>query len=123
MPQQEIAFLPDDAVLWMANGFDDYGKAKVTDLPVTIRVKWNDSEKQRTQPDGTTITISASLVVDREIRVGSAMAKGTAEEWLDGGYKQLYEVIGIDSSKDLKGRSTARTVQLMKSKRVLPTSP
>lgn len=113
------------AVLWANNGYDSYGQPDVSS-PIELRVRWEATLKQITKPDGSPLNIDATVIVDREIAVGSYMWLGRLNQ-LEGtaGIAEInvMEVISCIPVPDLKNRVTHRKVLLMRSgNRDLPNS-
>lgn len=125
MPDPEYSDLYQAALLWMATGVDAYGQVTVNPTPLEIRVRWNNTQSERTDRDGNTITLDATVVVSRiQPPIGSQMWLGDLETWLGTGTgsgtgsgnvgDELMQVKTIDAQKDLKARSTFVTVGLMR---------
>lgn len=81
MPAFERRDRYQTAVLWEATGaFDDYANALVGS-PVQIQLKWKDEHTESVGPDGQTVTLDATAIVDRLIPIGSRLWPGTLAEW------------------------------------------
>jgi hypothetical protein len=118
MPALEVADRYQKAVLMPATGgYDAYGQPVVGEaIEVTVRWVW---EKQEvTDPQGNTITIDATAVVDREIPVHSRMWLGEIADWIGTGSgavdNDLCEVRTASRTSDIKNRFVRRTVGLMR---------
>lgn len=104
------------AVLWAkSTTVDDYGQPTVSS-PVEITVRWNTQQADALDSQGRPITLDASVVVDREIEIGSQMWEGELADWLGTGSggtdSEVMEVVTYSEAKDLKGRYTRREVGL-----------
>lgn len=93
--------------------------------PCEIRVRWNDIYKEVRLPDGTTITITAELVLDRVPPIGSALWRGSLKDLALLGKvppSNVMEVISYNSVPDLKNRATAYNASLQLFRGTLPTT-
>lgn len=123
MPPIETAFRCQTAVLWEADGYDDYGSPKVL-APVELNVRWEEVQTEALDAKGNTIAIDAVVVVDRVIAEGSIMWQGKLDDIpgttgipTDGNLKQ---VIKYSDIPDIKARYCRRLVYLMRWSDVLP---
>lgn len=128
MPPLETTDLHDDAVLWTATGrVDAFGRYEVTDEAVDLKCRWVDGQREALTPQGEPLALDATVVVDRDVPVGSIMAKGTLADWGlvgtgdVGETGTLMQVKTADQARDLKNRFTRRTVGLMIYRGSLPT--
>lgn len=123
MPAPETAHLNQDAVLWAANGVDNYGE-KTVGSPVEIRVRWNAKRMETVDSKGSPMALDALAVVDRDVIDGSILWLGTLDDWYGTGSAGvgvgLHQVVTIETIRDVKGRATRRTVGLMRYKDRLP---
>jgi hypothetical protein len=126
MPPLSLMGMNDDAVLWSASGFNKDGIPVVT-FPVNIRVRWDEGERETTDPKGNVIMIQAAAVVDRVIPIGSRMALGTVKYWqqvFSGSIAfppgKIFRVVGQRSISDPMSREQFRTVMLQRDKDVNP---
>ena len=97
------------AVLWAATGYDEYSDIEVS-AGVEIDVRWEWGKRDGLDAQGNTITIEATVVVDRKIAVGSKMWLGKLAAY-ETGETVLY-VVNYDEIPDLKGRKYRRVVSL-----------
>lgn len=107
------------AVLWAANGFDNYGEPKVHG-PVEIAVRWEEEGQEALDAQGNNIAIDASVVVDREIPVGSIMWLGRLRDVADPPVN-LNQVVSFNKIPDVKGRTFRRTALLIRYSDALPS--
>lgn len=118
MPQQERSFRRQKALLWLATGTDRFGQPTVTTTPVEIKVRWNTNRAERLAPDGTTVTVDGTAVVDQIIPIDSLMWLGTLEEWLGTGSgltdTELCVVKTFRDTPDLKARASFKEAGLMR---------
>ncbi len=133
MPDVGTVYLIHTAVLWPALAYDGYGERKVSDEPVELNVRWDDSPSESGGPQDRTITHSVKIVVDRQIGIGSRMWKGNLAQWRGttddaqqvGSTETVAEresrimyVQSFTETWDLKGRFAYRTVTLQRSQDV-----
>lgn len=126
MPAFETMDRYQVAVLWPKTGTNRNGQPIVSPTPVQIRVRWDDQQAERLDPQGNTIRIDATVVVDREIEVGSIMYKGSISDFAGTGSDEepagLMLVKSYDETPDIKKRFKRRVVTLMRYTDSLPTS-
>lgn len=119
MPAFERRDRYQTAVLWQATGsFDNYAVPIVTP-PVEVQVRWKGGQSEAVGPDGQTITLDATAVVDRLIPIGSRMWLGTLRQWYSapgsgGEDNQVSEVKTCSGTPDIKDRNVAYKVGLMR---------
>ena len=99
------------AVLWPATGYDEYSEVEVS-TGVEIDVRWEWGKRDGLDAQGNTITIEATVVVDREIAVGSKMWLGLLANYAAG--ETVLHVVNYKEVPDLKGRKYRRVVELSK---------
>ena len=114
----ENSSLEQKAVLWAANGSDDYGDVTI-DAKIEINVRWEEGRKEALDANGKTSAIDSTVYVDRTIPVGSIMWLGTLKTVADPPVN-LRQVMNFESIPDLKGRNFRRSVVLMKYGNELP---
>lgn len=117
MPDIEDCDREQDAVLWEASGFGQYGRPTVKE-PVELLayrgegVRWVEDRSQTTDAFGNAVTVDATVVVGRDIPVGSNLYLGTLEDYLvlgtSGDREALVEVVSFTRTPDLKSRSFRR---------------
>lgn len=116
MTRPEMTGRYQKALMWPVIGTDRYGQVRVG-APVELRVRWDWGRKEVLGQDGSSQSADATVIVDRRIQVGSLM-------WLGGlndlpGTAQMAEtdimqVITYKGVKDVKGRSEAHSVDVMR---------
>lgn len=119
MSGMESDDLYQKALLWAANGVNDYGQYKV-DAKVEIDVRWQEERRQGINAQGDPIAIEATVVVDREIAVGSVMWQGSEEDLVTNPPTGLKQVLSYRKIPDIKSRSFRRVVILGKLSDTLP---
>ncbi len=127
MPAMELTFLRQRAVLWARSvssaPYDAHGQLKVQ-APVEIPVRWNNAAKQMPGPEGNPITVDATVIVKRDVDVGSIMWEGTLADWYgtgsEGEESTLMEVVASAVTLDLKGRVARRELGLRFFRDTLP---
>jgi len=123
MPDQEVAFLDQKAVMWAWVGTDRYGQPKVLP-PVEVDVRWDDTTTEVTDPHGAVRKIDAEVVVDQDVPVRSIMWRGALVDLPDIHLIPkvgIMQVVKFDKTGDLKARAVFRMVFLMRWKDTLPT--
>lgn len=118
MPPLETSDRKQKAVLWAANGFDNHGDVKV-DAAAEIDVRWEEGQKEALDSLGNRIAIEATVVVDREIIIGSIMWLGEKAD-LATPPVNLKQVAIYSRTPDLKNRKIRRVVLLRKYSNELP---
>jgi len=115
----ETDSLNQKAVLWTSNGYDDYGEAKV-DAAIEIDTRWELTQTESLNANGDTILLSATVVVDRDIPIGSAMWLGKLVD-VASTPVGLRTVLTFSSVPDIHAIEYRRTVGLGKLSDELPT--
>jgi hypothetical protein len=119
MPGPEVRSLNDYAVLWAASAVGEYGRNSVS-APVEIKVRWEDSRQQSTDPQNVVESRPATVYVDRDITINSVLWHGRLQD-VPTVFTELYKVTGSDFTPDIKNRVTQRTVTLTRHGGTLPT--
>jgi hypothetical protein len=131
MPGPELASLSQKAVLWPIKGYDRYGQPKVSDTPVEIQVRWNDSRSESQGRDDNTISVSAQILTDRRVVNGSLMWLGKLSDFpgdtkdpytYNGDQGPLMVVTKYDGTPDIKGRRVTHSVSATRYRDTLPPS-
>lgn len=121
MPHQELAYRKQKAVLWPLEGTDGYGQPVVSDAAVELDVRWVAKRSEVLDPQGRTIAVDATAVVDREIAVGSSMWLGELAAFdPDDEDNDVMEVKAYNETPDIKNRVARRTVGLLRRGESLP---
>lgn len=119
MPPLEIADHYDDVVCWESVGVDAYGQRTVQD-PVGLKVRWEPTYQEILSADGARVRIDIVAHTSQDIPIGSIMWEGHIVDLPDSP-TDLYEVMGHDTTADLKNRYTNRGVLLRRFRDSLPT--
>lgn len=90
---------------------DGFGSLKV-DKGVEIACRWRFSLNTKPDPQSNTVQTVTTVVVDREIPLGSILKRTTD--------KVLYEVTGYDEKWDVNAESARRTVTVTRWNGQLP---
>ncbi len=111
---QETAFLKQDAVLWAFDGeaYDDYGDATMG-AATAIKVRWEEEKRETTDAQGNTVTLDATVYVDRDITVDSRIRLGAKDD-LPSPVVDQRKVISFEKIPDTKGRKFTRVVEVVK---------
>jgi len=123
MPALQTRNRRQKAVYWAANSNDKFGEVKV-DAAIEIKVRWEKDHNEVLDPKGASIVTEATVVVDREIIIGSILWLGALADLpaLVADYEDLKQAIVYNETPDIKNiaRKTRRTVKLMKYSNQLP---
>lgn len=120
MPPLETAFRRQTAVLWEWLRVDAYNEP-VRSAPVEIECRWKWATTMQAGPQGTPISVDATVVVAQDVPIGSLMFEGDLVEWLGhsgtgsgsaGDGTALMEVVTASFTPDLKNRNVRRTLGL-----------
>ncbi len=114
----EVANMNQKAVLYAANGYDDYGEPKVA-AAVEIDVRWLTGRRESIDAQGNTIALDSQAVVDRNIPIGSALWLGALAD-IPSPVTDLQTVIDYQETPDIKARNFRRTITLAKLSDELP---
>lgn len=126
MPQPETSHLLQDAVLWEATGLPGRdGNARVTDVPVPLEVRWDDSQKEMADGKGGVVKIDALVQVDREVPLKSVVWRGLLDDLLVGTAFDLSDgpvmtVEYVNYVPDIRNRETFRELGCCRYTGVLP---
>lgn len=122
MPALESMDLYQTAVVWPAQGFDPYSEVKVGD-PYETQVRWNDAQAEALDPQGNTVALDATVIVDVDIPIESIMFLGEIADYNavagQPGVK-LMQVKTFNNVYDLKCRFQRRQAGLMRYRASLP---
>lgn len=125
MPQPESTHRLQDAVLWAQTGVDRYGEP-VVGTAQAIKVRFNAAKKRVLTPEGKTITLDGTAIVNQAIAVGSLLFIGTLTTYVGTGSgsgsddAQLLQVKSYNDTPDIKNRSSLKEVGLMRFRNALP---
>lgn len=115
MSHPELIGKYQTALLFLKTGVDEYNEP-VTAEPIELMVRWQNSSRDVRGPNGTTITLDATVTANRDIPIGSQMWLGTLARWVgtgsDGTETELMEVVSRELVPDVKGRATFRSFGL-----------
>ena len=112
MPPIEITGLYDYAVLWAAGTPDGYGRTKLG-APQEVRVRWVGGQQEAQDPQSTSESWPTEVTIGQDVTPGSIMWYGKLVD-LPTVPTDLYRVVGIQSTKDIKGRRTHRALTLVR---------
>jgi len=118
VPAPEVRNLNDYAVLWETSSTDGYGRFKLS-APVEIRVRWEGTTSESTDPQNTVQAVPTEVFVDREIPIDSILWHGRLRD-IPTAPTNLMKVTGSDATPDIKNRFTQRTVELTRYGNLLP---
>ena len=118
MPTNETSHQTQKAVLWAANGHDDYGEWKV-DTAVEIDIRLQQGSSKVKDSHGNLILVDSTAVVGQEVPVGSVLWVGSLDEVADTPVN-LLQVKDALYVPDVKGRKVRRTLLLVRLSDTLP---
>jgi hypothetical protein len=111
--------LNQDAVFWEVNLTENnYGREELK-AAVAIKTRWETKNKEVLDSIGNTIGIESTVVVDREIPVGSILWKGKLID-IPATPTDLRQVVTYNETPDIKNRYVRRIVGLVKYSNELP---
>ena len=122
MPHPETSDLIHRAVVWPYAKRNRFGTIVLAN-PVELRCRWVQKSRMATDRNGNPVALEAQVALDRKVRVGSLMWKGELADWDDTLQDEIFEVVFYNEAEDVKGRHTARTVDLKFWKSNLPGAP
>lgn len=114
----ETSELNQRAVLWAASGTDNYGEHTVN-AATEIAARWESGLAEAVGAQGAVIASSGTVVVDREIAVGSILWKGKLCD-VPTPKTNLHQVIDYQETPDVKARNYRRVVTLARYSDELP---
>jgi hypothetical protein len=112
MPEIELDARCQQATCWPVTGSDDQGEYTVG-AAVSLDVRWIDGRIQAPDPLGNTLVLDATVVVDREIPLGSIFQ-------LVGGDGIYFEAVTSRTTPDINNRVVRRTLGLRRFRETLP---
>lgn len=115
MPPLESKDRYQKAVYWEKQGDAMDGDPRVG-APEEIVVRWSYGRRSAISPSGLPVAIDATVIVNQEIEVGSAMWLGSLSEWMGTGTvgqnAEVMEVLTYSDTRDLKNRFSQRSLGL-----------
>lgn len=128
MPAFETMDLTEKALLWeTTGGLDQYGQYayEFLDSPVQRCVRWVEKRSLASDANGNPLSLDATVIMDREVAVGSLMWRGSLTDLPGTGTAapetDLMIVVLRSRTKDIKGRYTRWSYGLTRFKDTLPT--
>jgi hypothetical protein len=116
VPPLETADRYQRAVLWPFADYGDDGRPLVGD-PVEVRVRWTWEQRQAANAQGQPIMTSATVVVDRDVALGSRMWEGELADWYGtgsvGGDDFVMEVASVRVVPDVRNRAVRQELGLV----------
>lgn len=125
MPHPGIMNLSQYATVWKRIGTDLNARPIVSSVAETIRCRWDGSKRNVSGPNGEPIRLDATLFVEAEIRIGSAVTRGTIDDLPGTGQtpeRDVYEVVSYEEIPDIRGVHVTRKVGLVKGSDTLSTT-
>ena len=123
MPPQEESHRFQVAVLWPKVGVDGYG-AVTRGNAEEIQVRWVWKRRDIRAPDGSRISVDATVHTVENLRIGDRLWLGALEDWYGTGSggddSEVLQVVAFDYTPDVKGRAVHKQAMLAKSRDGLP---
>jgi len=115
----ETASRHQKATYWAAGTeTTDDGRKKVL-AATEITVRWNNKQSDAIAPEGELIRVDATVVVDRDVEIGSLMWLGEKADW-SASVGGLNEVVTFSKVPNVKGTRYRRVVGLVRYSDSLP---
>jgi hypothetical protein len=104
--------LKQEAVYWEPDGVDQFAQERFL-LPVDIKCRWEDELEQGIDETGNETIFVSTVYVDRDVRVGGRIMKGTVND-LEGPAppQESHRVRRFDLIPTLDARQFLRTIKL-----------
>lgn len=120
MPEMEVAYLNDDAVVWEYIGDDRDGEPTIR-TPYSISVRWDDSQN-KTGPNavGDLVRFDATIITEEDYPLGSIFWRGHISEIEDDPPVTLFRSVSRDVTNDIRGMSVERVYNLVRFNQELP---
>jgi hypothetical protein len=127
MPPFETMDRHQSALYWAATGRSGRDGQPIVSAPVELTVRWAGPQPDQTErmtPEGNTVAVHATVVLDQPVTVGGIMWQGGFAD-LPGTASvpegDLMQVISYSETPDLKNRNFRREATLMRFRDSLPT--
>lgn len=115
----ETAYRRQTCVYWAKAGVDGHGEP-LRAAPVELMVRWNDKQTQALDPQGHTVTVDATVVLNRAVTVGGLMWLGRLRDFAGTTGPRIMEVVTLDETPDLKNRVERRVAGVNRYSGTLP---
>ena len=113
------------AILWEKTGDDFEGQPKVSS-PVTVKCRWEDSNRQAVSAEGAVIGLDAQVWCNTEIPVDSLMMQGDLTDLTGTGFVEsdvdIFQVKTVRTTPSLNNRARMRQYGLVRFRGSLPAS-
>lgn len=124
MPPPEIAYRRQKVVVWYAEGrHGHYGEHRVN-APCELDARVDNNPSEGVDPDGNKVALTATMITDRQIPIGSAVWVGELADWLGTGSgadeDEILEVRTAQYTPDIKARFTRHTLGLARFRGEIP---
>lgn len=117
MPSLEQMDRNQWALWWDPVGVDEHNR-RTFRPPAAFRVRWVQKRRELTNAQGDTLVTDGTVVLGRDIPVGSLLWLGEEADWYGTGSNneddRVMEVISVDKTPDLKGRVTRYEATVMR---------
>ena len=124
MPAQEIAFRRSKILYWERASVPTRHGTRNVLAYVELRVRWDDEKKLGRDAQGNKISLDAQVVAAQNLLPESIVLHQTEDYYLGTGSEasplELYEVVTMDQTPDIKNRASAYVVGLQRYRGNLP---
>jgi hypothetical protein len=123
MPDQEVAYLDQTAIVFPRTGYGPDGQPTVGppyELTPPLGVRWLTKRTEVLDAKGNTIMLDGTAITAQPVLVGSWMWLGSLSAWYGTGSayaaldQELMEVKYYNETPDLKNRASFHTIGLMR---------
>lgn len=108
MPAPEQNDRCQKALLFEVVGVDEFNEPLISD-PIELDVRWVWKATQMPGPNGNPVRVDSTVILDREVPIGSTMVESTLEDWYGTGSAEgqhtIMEVVAMGITPDIKNRN------------------
>jgi hypothetical protein len=119
MPPLEEMDLHQPAVLWRLTGRDRYGEPTLA-APEEITVRWDETRREATGTDGSTIAIDVTVVSTENIPDNSLLWLGELADYEEGAEEERMQVVTRSKTPSIHARFTRYQYGLARFRDTLP---
>lgn len=112
MPSLEAGDLHQKIVIWPQESYDENGRPTLDDA-VEINARYETTLEQTVANAVSSINSDSTIVVDRDIEIGTQVRLGSLAS-ISNPIDKLLEVVNFVKVPDLKGRNFRRTIDVIK---------
>jgi len=123
MPPLELMDRPTEIIAWEYQGRDSYGEIKVSDDPLSLKVRWIPKRRELRDANDNIVVIDVSVIADRELPIGTIIWRGDLDD-LPGTQEfpetNVYQIVVVNTANDIKGRNTRYELMASRYKNQFP---